>query len=154
MRPLADLASFERALSDAFDAADRDPIEASVLASVSAEDQPRLQFTFQPSLFLLNLAQGVVAAHEAVMEDRDVPAPSGHGEEMVLVWRDPSQQAFYRVLEDDEALALDSASANGTFAEICGLLSLRMPAEDAANQAAVFLVRWFGDGLIVGCSCK
>jgi hypothetical protein len=153
-RSFTDLASFERALSDAFDAADRDAIDATALASIAAEDQPRLRFTFQPGLCLLNLAQGVVAAHEAILEERDVEPPSGSEEETVLVWRDPSQQAFYRVLEEDEGLALDSASAGGTFAEICGLMSLRMPDDEAANQAALFLIRWFSDGLITSCGVK
>jgi len=147
---IADLASFERALADAFDAADADTIDVAALAGVAAEDQPRLGFAFQPGLTLLSLAQGIVAAHEAVLEGTEALPPSGSDKERVLVWRHPSLQSFYRVLDEDEALALDSASAGATFAEICGLLSLRMEADAAVNQAAVFLVRWFADGLITG----
>jgi CRISPR/Cas system-associated endonuclease/helicase Cas3 len=152
-RAVVDLASFERALADAFDAADSEAIEAATLGMVSAEDQPRLRFSFQPSLSLLILAQGVAAAHQAVNEDLEVSAPSDTEEETVLVWRDRSQRSFYRVLEENEALALDSARAGGTFAEICGLLSLRVPEETAVNEAAIFLIRWFADGLISGFSC-
>jgi hypothetical protein len=148
IRPAIDLAFFERALADAFDAADADAIEAAALALVAAQDQPRLRFSFQPSLTLLTLGEGTVSAYEAAVEDLEVPMPSTTEEERVLVWRGRSQQAFYRCLEDDEALALDSAREGGTFAEICGLLSLRMPEEEAANQAALCLIRWFSDGLI------
>ncbi|WP_020176498.1 DNA-binding domain-containing protein [Methyloferula stellata] len=148
-----DLAAFERALADAFDAADADALEASVLGSIAAEDQPRLCFTFQPGLALLSLTQGTVGAYEAAAEGLDAAPPSGPQEERVLVWRGSSQQSFYRCLEEDEALALDSAGMGGTFAEICGLLSLRMPEEEAANQAALYLIRWFGDGLIAGVAC-
>jgi hypothetical protein len=145
-----DLASFERALADAFDAADADMIEAAALAEVAAEDQPHLCFAFQPGLTLLNLMQGTLAAYEAASAGLDAAAPSGMDEECVLVWRGRSQQSFYRCLEEDEALALDAARAGGTFAAICGLLALRLPEEAAANQAAFFLIRWFGDGLIAG----
>ncbi len=71
-----------------------------------------------------------------------------------MVWRDPSQQSFYRLLEDDEALALGSACAGATFAEICGLFSLRMPEEEAVNLAALLLLRWFGGGLIIAINCR
>jgi hypothetical protein len=147
---IGDLASFERALADAFDAADADPIDVAALAGFAAEDQPRLRFTFQPGLTLLSLAQGIAAAHEAVLEGIDAPPPAGSDDERLLVWRHPSLQSFYRVLDEDEALALESACAGATFAEICGLLSLRMEADAAVNQAALFLVRWFADGLITG----
>jgi hypothetical protein len=150
IRAAVDLASFERALADAFDAADADALEATALASVATEAQPHLRFSFQPGLTLLTLAQGTLGAYEAAVEGLEVPVPSGPDEERVLVWRNHEQQACYRRLEDDEALALDSAREGGTFAEICGLLSLRMSEAEAANQAALFLIRWFGDGLIAG----
>lgn len=148
-----DLAAFERALADAFDASDADALEASALGSIAAEDQPRLCFTFQPGLALLNLTQGTISAYEAAAAGLDAPPPSGPHEERVLVWRGASQQSFYRCLEEDEALALDSAGMGGSFAEICGLLSLRMPEGEAANQAALYLIRWFGDGLIAAVAC-
>ncbi len=147
-----DLACFERALADAFDAANANVIEAAALADFIAEDQPRLRFIFQPSLTLLSLVQGIAAVHEAVSGGLDAPPPSGSDEEKVLVWRGRSQQAFYRVLDEDEALALDSARAGATFAEICGLLGLRLSEEAAATQAALFLIGWFRDGLIAGLS--
>jgi hypothetical protein len=153
-RALADLGLFERALEDAFDAANSNVIEAAALADVLPEDQPGLRFTFQAGLTLLNLAKGVAAAHQAVTEDLEVEPPSSTEEEMIVVWRDRAQQAFYRVLEEDEALAFDCARKGGTFAEICGLLSLRMDEEVAANQAAVFLIQWFTDGLIADLACK
>jgi hypothetical protein len=153
-RALGDLASFERALDDAFDAANSPAINATALAEFAAEDQPRLRFTFQAGLTLLTLAKGVVAAHQAVMADLDVEPPSSTEEETIVIWRDRAEQAFYRVLEEDEALALDCASMGGTFAEICGLLSLRMDEEAAANHAAVFLIQWFTDGLIANLACE
>jgi len=153
-RAVGDLGLFERALADAFDAADSDAIDVSALACIAEEDQPRLRFTFQAGLALLNLAKGVAAAHQAVTGDFEVDPPSSTEEETIVVWRDRAQQAFYRVLEEDEALALDCASMGGTFAEICGLLSLRMDEEAAANHAAVFLIQWFTDGLIASIACE
>ncbi len=153
-RALSDLALFERALEDAFDAANSDAIDASALADFTPDDQPRLRFTFQAGLTLLTLAKGVVAAHQAVTTDLEVEPPSSTEEETIVVWRDRTQQAFYRILEEDEALALDCASMGGTFAEMCGLLGLRMDEEAAVNHAAVYLIQWFTDGLIANIVCR
>lgn len=154
IKAAAGLALFERTLADAFDAADADARGAEALADIAAEDHPLLYFTFQPSLALLTLVQGTIAAYEAASQDLEVPAPSTNGEERVLVWRDRSLQSYYRILDEDEALALDCASSGGTFAEMCGLLSLRVPEAEVANQAACFLIRWFTDGLIAGLTVR
>ena len=55
------LACFERALTDAYDAADAPAKNIETLAEFSPEDWPRLAFAFHPSLRLLDVAAGVCA---------------------------------------------------------------------------------------------
>ncbi len=154
MRALADLAALERALADAFDAADAPRLDASALAAIAAEDQPKLCFEFSPNLALLSLLEGTTASYEAAIEGLAAPMPEPGGEETVLIWRDGSLEPFYRLLEADEALALAAARSGAKLDEICGLLCLRHDAEAAAGQAALFLARWFGDGLVTGLCCR
>lgn len=151
---LADLASFERALADAFDAADAVALDAAALAGVVAEDQPRLCFAFCPSFALLVLARGTTASYEAAIEGLAVPMPEDDGEEAILVWRAPSLEPFYRLLDADEALALSAARAGGSLDEICSLLGQRNDPVTAASLAALFLCRWFGDGLVNALSYR
>jgi hypothetical protein len=152
-RALSDLAAFEHALADAFDAPDSRVIDAPALAQFDPQDQPRLRFTFVASLQRLTLLEGVVAAHEAVIEETEVAMPDGEGEETVLIWRDASLDPLYRILGADEALALSVARDGARLDEICALLALRHPAEAAAAQAGICIARWFADGLVSALSC-
>ncbi len=153
-RQLADLAAFERGLADAFDAPNAEALQAGVLASVAAEDQPRLAFRFVPSLMLLRLAEGTLALYEAVSEETEIALPQSAAEETVLIWRAPSLDPLYRPLADDEAMILDAAIQGATLDEMCELLSLRHNPEVAAAHAAHFLARWFTDGLIADLACR
>lgn len=152
MRALADLAAFERALADAFDAADAPRLDAGALAAIAAEDQPRLGFEFSPSLALLTVLEGTTACYEAAIEGLAAPMPELGSEETILIWRDVSLEPFYRLLEEDEAFGLAAARRSAKLDEICSFLCLRHDAEAAAGQAALFLARWFGDGLVIGLS--
>jgi hypothetical protein len=143
------LVAFERALADAFDAANTEARDIGALASVPTDAWPRLRFGFLASLALLALSRGTVAAYEAALADDPLPPRGDTGEETVLVWRDRNQQVLYRVLDKTEALALTEAVAGKSFGEICGLLAFQGAGEDVAQRAAGFLARWFGDRLIV-----
>jgi hypothetical protein len=149
-REWIDLAAFERALADAFDARDAEAHEIGALASIPAEAWPRLRFALQKSLTLLMLSRGTLAAYEAATADDPLPSRAGTaGEETVLVWRDRGQNVLYRMLDEAERLALTEASAGKTFGEICSLLAFLDESGVVAARAAGFLARWFADGLIV-----
>ena len=63
------LALFERALTDAYDAADAPAQSIETLAEFSPQDWPRLGFTFHPSLRLIEVAAGVLDAYAAATAD-------------------------------------------------------------------------------------
>jgi hypothetical protein len=151
-RVFADLASLERALADAFDAADAPCLGAESLADFASEEQPRLRLTFAPSVGLLNLAAGTGAAYAAAVEDLPAEQPDESREESILIWRGPALEPLYRTLAEDEALTLAAATSGATLDEICGLLSLRHNAEAAAEKAALLLAHWFQDGLVTDLS--
>jgi hypothetical protein len=146
-----DLAAFERALADAFDASDAEALEISVLAGVPAEAWPRLRFGLQKSLVLLRLSRGTIAAYEAAAADDPLPPRTGAGvgEETVLVWRDRGLKVAYRMLDEAETLALTEAAAGKTFGEICSLLAFLDESDAVAERAGGFLAQWFADGLII-----
>lgn len=153
MRALGDLALLERTLADAFDAENASPLDPAALAEIAPEDQPQLTFAFAPSVALLRLIEGTAGAFAAAVEGSDVMPPQSEKEEFVLVWRDPSLEPLYRLIEEDEALAFDAAKSGATLDEICGLLSLRHDAETAATHVATCLGRWFEDGLVTAIAC-
>ncbi len=152
-RAPSDLAAFERALADAFDAPDSPVLDATALMQFDPEDQPRLRFTFVASARQLRLLEGVVAVYEAVLEGSEVVVPDGDSEETLLIWRDAALDPLYCRLDPDAALALNAAQDSARLEEICALLALRHPEDEAAAQAGLCIARWFADGLVSALSC-
>jgi hypothetical protein len=146
------IAALERALSDAFDAADAAPCSLETLAAFSAQDWPRLAFAFHPSLSMIEAPAGAAELYGALTaEERGDLPPPGKGTEIVAVWRsgfDPS----YRTLDSDEHLALNEARAGKSFGDICQLVAFQGVGAAGPERLAQFLVNWFSEGLVVGVS--
>lgn len=140
-RGAADLARFEWALADAFDAADARALVPASLAGTDPDDWPRLTFAFSPTLQRLTLTSNAVAWWKFASSAQ--PQPSRWRPTSVqhwLVWRH-ELAVLYRRLSAAEAQALDAARAGACFGKLCARLS---PA-----QAARLLHDWFTAGLIV-----
>lgn len=147
-----DLALFERALTDAFDAPDTPALRLDALGGFAPEDWPRLVFGFHPSLFLLELTGGVIATHAAAAEALELPAP-GEGKEHVAIWR-ADLDSVYRELEADEHLALSLAMEGHAFGDICQMASFRDETEASPERIAQLLTGWFEEGLVVSAQVR
>ncbi len=150
-RNAVDLARFERALSDAFDAADAPALAIDVLQNTSPSDWPRVAFDFHPSFALLDLAKGTAAIHAATLDEDEAPPAPQDQEEAVIFWRD-EDQCFFRAVAEDERLALLEARQGKPFEDICALLAFQLNGGDVTARVAGFLAQWFQDGLIAGIS--
>jgi hypothetical protein len=148
---LADLAAFEWALSEAFDAADATPLDAEALRALPTEQWPEMRLLFHPSLRPVTLYHNAPELWRAANERRPLPALAAETEARNwVVWR-RGLAVYYRPLSDWEAWALDAASHGAVFADWCEGLTLCLnDAQDAAATAAGLLRRWVDDGLIVG----
>ena len=146
------VARLERALTDAFDAADADSCALEALAAYAPQDWPRLVFAFHPSLRLISAPAGTVELYEALSSEGAAPQlePSDE-EEAVAVWRSGFDPA-YRTLSADEFLALNEALAGKSFGGICQLVAFQENEDAAPERLAQFLVNWFSDGLVVALS--
>ncbi|ATQ69974.1 MULTISPECIES: HvfC/BufC N-terminal domain-containing protein [Methylosinus] len=147
-----DLARFERALTDAFDAADADALRLDALSAFAPEDWPSLVFGFHPSLILLELTAGVTATHAAAVEEAELPEPSA-GAEHVAVWR-ADLDSVYRQLEPDEFLALSLALEGHAFGDICQMASFRDEVEASPERIAQLLTGWFEEGLVASAGVR
>lgn len=164
------MAFFERALVDAFDAPDAEPLAIRSLAGFAPEDSPRLVFAFHPSLILLELAGGTMADYQASSEEDDgeaeggaeddgashagaeaVDPPSPDATEAAAIWR-CNEEAAFRELGGDEYVALSEAKAGRAFGDICQMAAFQQAGEIAPERLAQLLASWFEDGMIVGVS--
>ncbi|MGE0235978.1 putative DNA-binding domain-containing protein [Methylocystis sp.] len=146
------MALFERAMVDAFDAADETPLAVHALAEFAPNDWPQLAFEFDPSLALLELAAGTIAAYGAAISEEapeKIEAPADDAVEHAAVWRVEHESA-YRQLEPDEYVALCEARAGHAFGDICQMTAFQQSGEIAPERLAQCLSSWFQDGMIIG----
>ncbi|MGI8569836.1 MAG: HvfC/BufC family peptide modification chaperone [Methylocella sp.] len=149
-RSAIDLARFERALSDAFDAPDAPISTIDALREICDEDWPRLAFEFHPSVRILDLENGTAQIYAALAEEEEAPATQ-QGEEAFIFWRTDGQ-SFYRPVADDERMAMMEARRGKIFGDICALLVFQRNDTGVTQRVAGFLSQWFADGLVTRLS--
>ena len=146
-RSAIDLARFERALSNAFDAADTSLSSIDALAAICTGDWPRIAFEFHPSLMLLDLSRGTAQVYAVLAAEEGEPPAIQLGEEAILFWRN-NGETFYRIVAEDERLALTEAKQGKNFSDVCMLLAYQEGDADMKQRVAGFLSQWFADGLV------
>ncbi|HEY8072310.1 MAG TPA: DNA-binding domain-containing protein [Methylocystis sp.] len=141
-----DLARFERALANAFDANDARSLTIAVLQEVGLERQPNVAFSFHPSVTILDLLGGTTNRYECLAGGATTSG-AADDRESVLFWR-VENETYYRQVSEDERLALMEAMQGKRLSDICMLLAFQGNDEDAAGRFAGFLSQWFAGGLI------
>ncbi len=161
----AEMAAFEWAKSDAFDAVDSAVAGINDMAAIPPDAWPGLTFTPHASLRRLDLRWNVPMVWKAIdaaqgrgsvaggrmpvatagqeppaLEENDYPIAW-------LVWRQ-DLLTYFRSLNVDEAWALDAMQRGETFAAICEGLTEWIDAQNVALHAAGILKQWLDDGLI------
>jgi len=146
---LAELARWEWAMTEAFDAADAVPIDVSVLANMAPERWAELRFEFHPSLRRLALFWNVPQMWKALTGDAEErPQPVVQMEATPwLLWRE-NLQTYFRSLQTSEAEAIDAAGRGGSFGDICAGLAVHFTEEETPARAASYLRRWIESGLV------
>lgn len=145
---LAEMAAFEWAQGEVFDAADSGCVSVEAIASQAPEAWPGMRLVLHPSVRRLDLEWNVPPVWQIIDKNKTPPAPA-RGERAVswLLWR-RELEIHWRSLEPDEAWAIDACARGQTFSELCEGLCQWIEASDAALRAAGMLKRWLIDGLV------
>ena len=140
-----DLARLERALVEAFDAADAPALAPEALAALPPERWAELRFRFQPALQLLELAHPAARLRTAHDRGEPLPAALEPSPTQVCVWR-MQERVFHRALEPVEGEALGFALAGASFGRVCEGIAERLGDAEAPARAARLLASWARDG--------
>jgi hypothetical protein len=144
----AEMAAFEWAKSDAFDAADSEIASIADMAAVPPDAWPGLTFVPHPSLRRLDLRWNVPTVWKAIDAGQEPPTLEENDYPIAwLVWRQ-DLLTYFRSLNVDEAWALDALQRGETFASICQGLTEWIDAQNVAVHAAGLLKQWLSNGLI------
>jgi hypothetical protein len=143
-----EMAAFEWAKSDAFDAADSVVAGINDMAAIPPDAWPDLRFVPHPSLRRLDLRWNVPLVWKAVDAGQEPPTLEENDYPIAwLVWRQ-DLLTYFRSLNVDEAWALDALQRGESFAAICEGLTEWIDAQNVALHAAGLLKQWLIDGLI------
>lgn len=145
---LAEMAAWESAMSLVFDARDESTMTIADIATVAPADWPAMTPVLQNALLCMSLRWNVAAIRKAVDEMMDIPTLSTlEIPEHRLVWR-KELTVYHRMLEPDEAWAIQALGDKLCFGELCAGLCRWHDEEAIPFRAAALLRRWVEDGLI------
>jgi len=145
---VADLARFEWALLEAFDARDAAPLVPERLRSVPIEEWPELRLALTPSLRIVEAGAPVQEVWTAATKGQPLPTIAAQ-RTVIRVWRE-DLRVFHRVIDDVELAALRAIAEGASFAAACDAASELVGEDRAPLEVARLLERWLGDQLLVG----
>ncbi|MEJ2059245.1 MAG: DNA-binding domain-containing protein [Gammaproteobacteria bacterium] len=151
---LAELAAFEWAQGDAFDAPDAPLLGIQDLAAVTPEDWGALRFTPHPALRRLDLYSNTPELWRS-LDEADAYCPPRLEDETTpwLIWRH-DLGVRYDTLAEDAAWALDALSDGTGFGDLCAGLCDWVDEEQAPMHAAGLLKGWIEAGLLSGLEVR
>ncbi len=145
---LADLASFEWTMTEAFDAADAQVMMLEELSRREPQEWASLQLIAHPSLRRIHLSWNAPQIWRAVQEGSSAPqAQCESPPRCWLLWRQ-ELQIFFRSADPVEAAALEALQERRTFGELCLELSEALGAAEAPRRAASLIRSWVESGMV------
>jgi hypothetical protein len=139
-----ELSHYERALNDAFDAADAPALSTPDLADVAPDEWPGLHFALHPSVRLLACRWPVALLRSALERGEPVADPSAQASRL-CVWRE-ALVVYHRELEEFEFAALRAVERGARFDGVCDAASEWAGEGNAAQRVVQALAGWLQHG--------
>jgi Putative DNA-binding domain len=144
----SELARFEWALTEVFDAADAPVLASAALAAHPPEQWPRLRLGLHPSLRLVLLKWNTLAQWRAYKHAAPALAPMRlDAPSWVVCWR-RELSTYFEPIPTEAASALTLIRAGHDLACVCDQLAAALPADETATHFVRLLRQWFDMSLI------
>jgi hypothetical protein len=148
---LAEIAGLEKALADAFDGPDAEPLSLERLAAFAPQDWPRLVFEPHPTAIRLIFTTNAADLWSALHGEAPPPKPRRLEErQAIIVWRQDFMARF-RPLPPEEAMMWDEASKGVAFGVLCEMVATFAGTDGAELRAASYLKDWVDTGMLTNC---
>ena len=146
----SELAGFEKALNDVFDAPDATPLALADLSALSAEDWPGVVFSPLASTRRIDLESNASEIWRALNKGEVPPAIALREEpDRLLVFRHQNNSHF-RELGYEEAMMWDEMRKGLAFAGLCEMVAMQGGEDGAAARAGGYLHGWIAAGVLSG----
>ena len=148
---MGEIAWLERALGNAFDAADAQVLGLEDLGEVPAEEWARVRFDFHPSLQVSKLTTNAGDIWTALKDGGEDHPPVAVLDEpqTVAVWRE-GLTSKWRSLPPEEYMMLSAARDGVPFGVLCEMVATHAEPDTAAARAAGYLQGWIAAGMLSG----
>jgi hypothetical protein len=151
---IAEIAALEKALADAFDGPDAQPLGLGELAVIPPEDWPRLVFRPHPTATRLTFRTNAADIWSALKEDGTPPKAARLAEKQaIVVWRHDFTARF-RPLSAEEAMTWDEAANGVRFGVLCEMVATFGGEEEAELRAATYLRNWVDMEILAGLALE
>jgi hypothetical protein len=145
---LADLATFEWTMTEAFDAAEACVMTYEELERRAPQEWADVQLIAHPSLRQVRLIWNAPQIWKAVQESGSIPqAQCESTPRCWLLWRQ-QLQIYFRSVDPVEAAAIEALQGGRTFGELCLELSELLGEVEAPRRAASLIRGWVESGMI------
>jgi hypothetical protein len=151
---LSEMAAFEWAQGETFDAADSRLATLQDLASLAPRQWGMATLRLIPSLRRLDLTWNVPRIWQAIdLGAAPPPAPAATTPVAWMLWRNPDLTTHWRSLETDEAGVLDQALAGASIAGLCETLCRWLEPEQVPQRIVALLQNWLNSGIVAEIQC-
>ncbi|MBI3785274.1 MAG: putative DNA-binding domain-containing protein [Deltaproteobacteria bacterium] len=144
---LPELARFESAILEAFDAPDATVLTPADLVSVPADEWADLRLTPSASLQLLEVHWPVHRVWQQVQNEAEIGELNAVTT-WLRIWR-RDLQVFHVVVDSVEYAALLALRDGAPFGEICDAIATLVGDDTAARRSSELLSEWVGCGVLV-----
>jgi hypothetical protein len=144
---ISEIASFERYLLTAFDAADVELFSREALQKIPDNHWPELIFHFHPSVQLAHFNWNSVESWQALKREQS-PAPAENKQSVWLIWRNRERLTEFRSLSQEELGLIQMILAGNNFSQLCEQLLLSANEDEVAPLAFNYLITWIDQGVL------
>jgi hypothetical protein len=149
-REVSEIAALEKALSDAFDGPNAEPLSIDQLAALAVDDWPRLVFQPHPTTIRLTFTTNAADIWSALKDETAPPKLERFPEpQALLVWRQDFM-AHFRPLGAEESMMWNEAYKGVRFGVLCEMVAMFGGEDEAELRAATYLRGWIDLGLLTG----
>ena len=144
---IAEIATFERILMYAFDAADCHTATEEDLKSLPTEDWPEMKLVFHPSVQVFEGQWNSVECWQA-LKNEESPPEARKQQTYWIIWRDKERLTQYRNLGVDGYVLYQCFVDHYTLADACELLKEHLPEDQIVLSSVNHLQSWFSLGMV------
>ncbi len=144
----AELAAFEWALVEAFDAKDQASVGIADMAAIAPEAWPVLEIDAHPSMRRVRTRFNTPIVWNALKLQQNNPGIAEAVDSVAcVVWRQ-GLSCVFRSMDPIENSAWSAVTGGATFGAMCDVLLDWLAPDEIPPRAAQLLHTWLGDGLI------